>query len=116
MSSAGHDTLLDVLRAAEAVLAARENQMLTSEEWDALAHAVAAATQTPANTKAPIDMGANARSVIRRSQSPSIHDSPCGTLTAAAAAMHYQKARRSRHGHVKRRKYPSWSNPIVPRN
>ena len=49
MSSAGHDTLLDVLRAAEAVLAARENQMLTSEEWDALAHAVAAATHADAD-------------------------------------------------------------------
>lgn len=45
MSSADRVDLLDVLRAAEAVLAARENQMLTSEEWDALAHAVAAATQ-----------------------------------------------------------------------
>lgn len=45
MSSADHANLLEVLHAAEAVLAARENQMLTSEEWDALAHAVAAATQ-----------------------------------------------------------------------
>lgn len=42
------DALRAVLDAAEAVLAARENQMLTSEEWDALEHAVAAATQPPA--------------------------------------------------------------------
>ncbi len=35
----------DVIHAARALLEARENQMVTSEEWDALAHAVAAATQ-----------------------------------------------------------------------
>lgn len=40
MSSADDAHLLDVLRAAEAVLEARENQMLTSEEWDALAQQV----------------------------------------------------------------------------
>lgn len=39
------DALLAVLNAAESVLAARENQMLTSDEWDDLEHAVAAATQ-----------------------------------------------------------------------
>jgi len=39
--------LHDVLNAAEAVLAAREAEMLTSDEWDALAHAVAAATEPP---------------------------------------------------------------------
>ena len=59
MSSADHDNLLNVLRAAEAVLAARENQMLTSEEWDALQHAVAAATQ-------PID-GPNETFSVRES-------------------------------------------------
>lgn len=37
--------LPDVLAAAEALLAASENDMVTSEEWDALKHAVAAATQ-----------------------------------------------------------------------
>ena len=41
------DLLNEVLRAAEAVLEARENQMLTTDEWDALQHAVAAATQPP---------------------------------------------------------------------
>jgi hypothetical protein len=44
MSSPDHANLLEVLRAAKAVLEAREDQMLTSEEWDALAQAVAAAT------------------------------------------------------------------------
>ena len=43
-------TFDELLRAAEAVLAARESQMLTSEEWDALEHAVAAATQPPPGT------------------------------------------------------------------
>ena len=37
--------LHDVLAAAEAVLAAREAEMLTTDEWDALEHAVAAATE-----------------------------------------------------------------------
>jgi hypothetical protein len=59
MSSADHSNLLEVLRAAEAVLEARENQMLTSEEWDALQHAVAAATQ-------PID-GPNETFSVRES-------------------------------------------------
>jgi hypothetical protein len=35
-----------VLEAAQALLDARENQMVTSEEWDALQHAVADATQS----------------------------------------------------------------------
>ncbi|MCI0364928.1 MAG: hypothetical protein L0219_13705 [Phycisphaerales bacterium] len=47
MSNHDDAALREVLRAAEAVLAARENQMLTSEEWDTLEHAVAAATQPP---------------------------------------------------------------------
>ena len=50
MSNHDDAALRDVLSAAEAVLAARENQMLTSEEWDALEHAVAAATQPPPST------------------------------------------------------------------
>lgn len=41
----------EVLRAAEALLAAREDEMLTSEEWDALEHAVAEATQPPADER-----------------------------------------------------------------
>jgi hypothetical protein len=35
-----------VLRAAKALLEAREDQMVTSEEWDALREAVDAARQT----------------------------------------------------------------------
>ncbi|MCI0363502.1 MAG: hypothetical protein L0219_06435 [Phycisphaerales bacterium] len=50
MSNHDEAALHEVLTAAEAVLAARENQMLTSEEWDALEHAVAAATQPPPST------------------------------------------------------------------
>lgn len=38
-----HDPLQQVLHAAEAVLAARESQMLTAGERDALEHAVAIA-------------------------------------------------------------------------
>lgn len=46
-----HDAALhEVLCAARSLLEARENQMLTSEEWDALQHAVAAATQPPPGT------------------------------------------------------------------
>ncbi|MDY7110220.1 MAG: hypothetical protein SYC29_16440 [Planctomycetota bacterium] len=45
------DALRAVLIAAEALLAARENQMVTSEEWDALEHAVAEATQPPAHQR-----------------------------------------------------------------
>lgn len=50
MSNYDDGVLREVLSAAEAVLAARESQMLTSEEWDALEHAVAAATQPPPST------------------------------------------------------------------
>jgi hypothetical protein len=38
-----------VLAAAEELLEARDNQMLTCEEWDALRHAVAEANEPPAN-------------------------------------------------------------------
>jgi hypothetical protein len=41
------DRLRAVLSAAQAVLAAREDQMLTRAEWDALQTAVAAASTHP---------------------------------------------------------------------
>ena len=44
------DALRAVLIAAEALIAARENQMVTSDEWDALEHAVAECTQPPPAT------------------------------------------------------------------
>jgi len=44
---ASDELLRNVLRAAERILEAREVQMLTSEEWDALTQAVAAATRRP---------------------------------------------------------------------
>lgn len=39
---------LDLLRAAEAILAAKDDAMLTDEEWDALRAAVAAVRADPA--------------------------------------------------------------------
>lgn len=39
--------MFDVYNAAKALLDAHENDMVTSEEWDALQHAVAACTQPP---------------------------------------------------------------------
>lgn len=39
--------LFDVYNAAKSLLDAHENQMVTSEEWDALQHAVASCTQPP---------------------------------------------------------------------
>jgi hypothetical protein len=69
MSSTDHDNLLEVLRAAEAVLAAREDQMLTSEEWDVLQHAVAAATQ-PVSGGGPNETFSVRESVLTRSVVP----------------------------------------------
>jgi len=45
MATTDRDAMLWVLQAAEDLLIARENQMLTAEEWDALQHAVAAARE-----------------------------------------------------------------------
>lgn len=57
--------LYEVLRAAQALLEARENQMVTSEEWDALQHAVAVAT--PIAAPAPVGDTPRTRSnVLRR--------------------------------------------------
>jgi len=49
--AATKNLLNDVLDAAKAVLAAREDQMLTADEWDALETAVANATQPPVNER-----------------------------------------------------------------
>lgn len=47
MSNYNESALLGVLSAASALLEAHENQMVTSEEWDALAHAVFNVTLPP---------------------------------------------------------------------
>ena len=66
-----HDfaTLHQVLRAAEAVLEARENQMLTSEEWDALQHAVAAVSTAEGPNSTVEDFGI-AEKILTRSVTP----------------------------------------------
>lgn len=51
MSQANDATLGAVLEAARALLAAREVDMLTAEEWDALEHAVAACDEPPADQR-----------------------------------------------------------------
>ena len=48
---ATRDQLEILLDAAERLLNAREVQMLTTEEWDALEHAVAACNEPPANER-----------------------------------------------------------------
>lgn len=75
MSNPDEAALRDVLRAAEAVLAARENQMLTSEEWDVLAHAVAAATQPVhgPNETFSVREGVLTRSVVPKRGVPYTH-------------------------------------------
>jgi hypothetical protein len=58
-----------LLRAAERLLDARENQMVTAEEWDALANAVGACrpTQAPRAESFAVDRdGALVRSVVPR--------------------------------------------------
>lgn len=52
MSKFDQGALLEVFNAVQTLLEARENQMVTSEEWDALEHAVAACTQPPAREEA----------------------------------------------------------------
>ena len=59
------DALLD---AAERLLNAREVQMLTTEEWDALEHAVAACNEPPANERTEtftVDATAGGRALVR---------------------------------------------------
>lgn len=61
------DALHSVLHAARSLLEARENQMITSEEWDALKHAVAAATQP---LDGPNEIFAVCENVLTRSMVP----------------------------------------------
>ena len=83
------DRLREVVTAAEAVLAARENQMLTAEEWDALEHAVAAATQPPPDERDEtftVEDGALVRRVVPRKGQPYEHRCPQEAFEAIAAA------------------------------
>ncbi len=84
------DRLREVVSAAEAVLAARENQMLTAEEWDALEHAVAAATQPPPDARDEtfaVEDGALVRRVVPRKGQPYEHRCPQDAFEAAAHAI-----------------------------
>lgn len=84
------DRLREVLNAAEAVLAARENQMLTTDEWDALEHAVAAATQPPPDERDEtfaVEDGALVRRVVPRKGQPYEHRCPQDAFEAAAHAI-----------------------------
>lgn len=82
--------LHDVLNAAEAVLAAREAEMLTSDEWDALEHAVAAATEPPPDERDEIftvEDGALVRRVVPRNGQPYEHRCPQEALEEVAATI-----------------------------
>ena len=81
--------LHDVLNAAEAVLAAREAEMLTTDEWDALEHAVAAATEPPPDERDEtftVEDGALVRRVVPRKGQPYEHRCPQDAFEAIAAA------------------------------
>lgn len=84
------DRLREVVTAAEAVLAARENQMLTTDEWDALEHAVAAATQPPPDERDEtfaVEDGALVRRVVPRKGQPYEHRCPQDAFEAATHAI-----------------------------
>ncbi|MBL8746455.1 MAG: hypothetical protein JNK58_08890 [Phycisphaerae bacterium] len=54
-----------VLDAVERLLNAREAQMVTSEEWDAVEHAVAACSEPPTNERAETFTVDDARDLVR---------------------------------------------------
>jgi hypothetical protein len=81
--------LHDVLNAAEAVLAAREAEMLTSDEWDGLEHAVAATTEPPVDERDEnftVADRALVRRVVPRKGQPYEHRCPQEAFAAIAAA------------------------------
>jgi hypothetical protein len=86
VASANYQALL---RAAERLLEAREDQMLTSEEWDALRDAAAACTpaRAPRDESFSVDReGALVRSVVPRRGEPYQHRCFPGTFEAVAHA------------------------------
>lgn len=80
-----------LLQAAERLLGAREDQMLTTEEWDELAHAVSACREPAAGERDETfsidDSGALVRSVIPRRGEPYQHRCPADALKAVAYAV-----------------------------
>ncbi|MCC7390526.1 MAG: hypothetical protein IT431_17375 [Phycisphaerales bacterium] len=87
MPSANYQALL---RAAERLLEAREDQMLTSEEWDALRDAVVACTpaRAPRAESYAVDRGgALVRSVTPRRGEPYQHRCLAETFQAVAHAI-----------------------------
>jgi len=68
--------LENVLCAAENLLNARESEMLTTDEWDALEHAVAACNEVPADQRDEsfaVEDGSLVRRVVPRRGSPYEH-------------------------------------------
>ena len=85
------DNLREVLRAANAVLAAREDQMLTADEWDGLEHAVATATQPPPadgrSETFAVEDGALVRRVVPAKGKAYEHRCPQEAFEAVAATI-----------------------------
>jgi len=83
--------LESLLDAAERVLSARENQMLTTEEWDALEHEVAACSEPAANERTETftvdDAKALVRSVVPMNGDPYQHRCPYDAFEAVAYAI-----------------------------
>lgn len=86
------ESLLEsLLDAAERLLSARENQMLTTEEWDALEHAVAACSEPDAKARTETftvdDAKALVRSVVPMNVEPYQHRCPYDAFEAVAYAI-----------------------------
>ncbi len=83
--------LESVLDAAERLLSAREDQMLTTEEWDVLEHAVAACNEPAANERTETfnvdDSRALVRSVVPMKGEPYQHRCPYDAYEAVAHAI-----------------------------
>lgn len=84
------DLLYAVLDAAERVLSAREDRMLTSEEWDALEHAVAACREPPPSERQETfaaEHGSLVRRVIPKKGEPYEHRCSQEVFEAVAHAI-----------------------------
>lgn len=83
--------LESVLDAAERLLNARERRMLTTEEWDALEHAVAACSEPAANERTEAftvdDARALVRCVVPMKGDPYQHRCPRDAFEAVAHAV-----------------------------
>ena len=83
--------LQDLLTAAQAMLSARDAQMLTSEEWDALGHAVAACREPAASQRteafAVDDARFLVRAVVPKKGEPYEHRCPEEAFEAVAHAV-----------------------------